>query len=156
MSLELDICDDQNALDVDKQMIRQTVEYVVKHFCLNPVTISLAIVDDRAIQELKGRYFGETFATDVISFDLRDAANGAVETDSLDCEVVVNAQRAQRQAREKRTDPQAELNLYIMHGLLHQLGFDDATTEQSQVMHQKEDELLEQLGLGKVYSGKGS
>ena len=75
MSLELELCDDQNRLDVDKQMIRQTVEYVVKHFCLNPVAISLAIVDDRAIQELEDRYFGEAFATDVISFDLLGAAN---------------------------------------------------------------------------------
>ena len=98
-NIQLDICDKQDALDIDHQMIQQTVEFVANHFSLTSVAISLAIIDDEEIQELKGRYFGEYYATDVISFDLSESGEG------LDCEVVVNAQRAKRLADEKNIDP---------------------------------------------------
>lgn len=152
--MELDICNNQNELDVDLSMIRRTVEYVVDYFKVANATVSLAIVADEEIQELKGRYFGEFYATDVISFNLQDTEKEKEEQACLDCEVVINAQRAKREADEKGCDPQAELNLYLVHGLLHQLGYDDATQEKSLVMHEKEDELLQKMGLGKVYSGK--
>ena len=154
--LKLDMSDEQSLLEVDQPMLRRTVEFVVDHFALSSATISLAIVDDDTIQELKGRYFGQCVVTDVISFNLLSVVSGEDEKEALDSEVVVNAKQAKREADEKQTDPQAELNLYVVHGLLHPLGFDDATEAQSKVMHQKEDELLEQLGLGKVFSGRNS
>ncbi len=48
----------------------------------------------------------------------------------------------------------AELALYVTHGLLHQLGFDDATPEQAQKMHQAEDEILQHMGFGVVYNSR--
>jgi len=125
--LKLDMSDEQSLLDVDQPMLRRTVEYVVDHFVLSSATISLAIVDDDTIEELKGRYFGQFVVTDVISFNLLSVVSGEDAKDALDCEVVVNVQQAKREADAKHTDPQAELNLYVVHGLLHQLGFDDAT-----------------------------
>ena len=116
--MELDICNNQSELDVDPSKVRRTVECVIEHFKLESATVSLAIVADEEIQELKGRYFGEFYATDVISFNLRDTIENKSVPACLDCEVVVNAQRAKREADEKGTDPQAEFNLYFLHGLL--------------------------------------
>ncbi len=41
--------------------------------------------------------------------------------------------------------------LYITHGLLHVLGYDDSSPAKFRRMHKREDELLEALGIGKVY-----
>ena len=154
-TFELEICDEQDVLDVDQQMLRQTITHVLDHFAVASATLSLAIVDDQAIRQLKSRYFGEAVVTDVISFNLQENISPVGAPLSLDCEVIVNAQRACLEATEKQTNPQAELNLYVVHGLLHQLGYNDDTVEAAAVMHEKEDELLTAMGLGQVYSGKG-
>ena len=44
-----------------------------------------------------------------------------------------------------------ELLLYVVHGTLHLLGFDDQRPEDARAMHKKEDQLLSELGHGFVY-----
>ena len=129
----------------DRTRLTEFVEYVLKSEQAATGTVSLAIVGDEDICRLKEKYFGTAVVTDVISFDLRDNADGPP-----DCEVVVNAQRAELVARQNGTDRFAELSLYVIHGLLHQLGYDDKTQQDSQRMHLREDELLSELGFGKV------
>jgi len=46
-------------------------------------------------------------------------------------ELVVNGEMAVRQALLRKHSSQAELALYITHGLLHNLGFDDAAEDQA-------------------------
>ena len=170
--IEIGISDNQDTLEIDQAKLRRTVEYVLGQICGNgsvggnestggnessagnaPTAVSLAIVDDGKISKLKEQYFGAAEVTDVISFDLRDNIKG--EREFPDCEIVVNAQCAAREASRRSGDPQAELNLYVVHGLLHQLGYDDQTDRQAEIMHKKEDQLLEELGFGTVYGGTG-
>ena len=158
--IEISISDNQDALEIDREKLIRTAEYVLEQICGNEslaegesAAVSLAIVDDEAISKIKERYFGAAEVTDVISFDLRDNTKG--EQELPDCEIVVNAQCAVREAGRQGVDQQAELNLYVVHGLLHQLGYDDQTERQSKIMHKKEDQLLEELGFGKVYGGTG-
>jgi len=129
----------------DRTRLAEIVEYVLKSQDKASGTISVAIIDDEDICRLKEKYFGTPGVTDVISFDLRDNSDGPP-----DCEVVVNAQRAQQIAEQNGTDRFAELSLYVIHGLLHQLGYDDKTQHDSQLMHQREAELLSKLGFEKV------
>ena len=149
---EIDICNQQQAVDVDEDSLRRTVTHVLEVMQVSAASVSVAVVDNAAIRRLKAEYFQMDVVTDVISFDLADDAGAA--TGRLDCEVVVNGQRAAEEAAPPRSPP-AELNLYLVHGLLHQLGYDDRTTEMAAVMHEKEDQLLDELGFGRIYSGKG-
>ena len=59
---------------------------------------------------------------------------------------------AVRQANLRGHASQAELALYITHGLLHNLGFDDSTDSKARKMHDTEDNILQQLGYGFVYN----
>ena len=66
--------------------------------------------------------------------------------------MVVNGEMAVREAKLRGHSSEAELALYITHGLLHNLGFDDSTQSQARKMHDTEDEILQQLGYGLVYN----
>ena len=66
-------------------------------------------------------------------------------------DIIVNAQKAKLEAKKRGHSPQAELALYIIHALLHNLGFDDNTAKKAKLMHQTEDEILQQQDFGKVY-----
>lgn len=84
--------------------------------------------------------------TDVLSFDLRSRSDEPLCADLVVCYDV-----ALRQAQKRKHEPRLELLLYCLHGLLHMLGYDDLSPTEHQLMHQREDELLQQVGLPAVY-----
>jgi len=110
--------------------------------------ISIAIVDDLRIEELNGRFLNHKTTTDCLSFDLSDGDHSA----SRMFELIINGEMAARQADLRGHSSEAELALYITHGLLHNFGFDDATPDQARKMHEAENKILQQLGYGSVYN----
>jgi len=110
--------------------------------------VSIVVVDDIRIKELNGRFLNNKRTTDCLSFDLSDSNHSV----SRMFELVVNGEMATRQADLRGHSSEAELALYITHGLLHNFGFNDATPEQARKMHEAEDKILQQLGYGSVYN----
>ena len=132
---------------VDRQKLETLVETICDRFDLSGATVSVGVVDDAEIAELNQKFLKHARTTDCLSFDLSEAQGPRV------LDVIVNGQMAIRQAGRRGHSGEAELALYVTHGLLHQLGFDDATPEQARKMHETEDEILQHLGYGIVYNG---
>jgi len=109
--------------------------------------ISIAIVDDNEIRKLNREFLNSKAATDCLSFDLSGDEKGLKIFD-----LVVNGEMAVRQANLLGHSSKAELALYITHGLLHNLGFDDSAQNQARKMHETEDEILQEFGYGIVYN----
>jgi len=122
---------------------------ICKRFDLTGATIGVGIVGDAQISELNEQFLSHTGTTDCLSFDLSDAQ--AAE-DGRVLDLIVNGQMAARQAETRGHSAAAELALYVTHGLLHQLGFDDMTPEEARKMHATEDEILQHFGYGVVYN----
>jgi len=137
-------------MPVDPSRLETLVQTICDRFELSDATVSVGVVDDAEITELNERFLGHEGTTDSLSFDLSDdqTVSGARVLD-----LIVNGQMAVRQAAQRGHSGEAELALYVTHGLLHQLGFDDATAEQARKMHETEDEILQHLGYGLVYNG---
>lgn len=116
--------------------------------------ISIAIVDDKRMRELNRRFLNRKSNTDCLSFDLSDeqAEDSTPKSRLRTLELIVNGQKALKQADLRGHSAEAELALYITHGLLHQFGYDDTTETQAVKMHRKEDEILQQFGYGSVYN----
>ena len=81
--------------------------------------LSVALVADRAIRRLHRDHSGLDTPTDVLSFPLDGSPGGMLG------EVVASAETARREARSRGHAPGDELLLYVVHGVLHLLGFDD-------------------------------
>ena len=139
-------------IDISPPEIKKLVKAVCNRFAgpeprNTGYEVSIAIVDDNEIRELNSRFLNRRASTDCLSFDLSGDEKGPKIFD-----LVVNGQMAVRQANLRGHSSRAELALYITHGLLHNLGFDDSTQSRAQKMHQAEDEILQQLGYGLVYN----
>jgi probable rRNA maturation factor len=132
----------------DEAAIGALTRHICERFGAAQATVSIAIVDDAEISRLNEQFLGHEGTTDCLSFDLSDAEQR--DTGKV-FDLVVNGALAVREAERRGHSAQAELALYIAHALLHNLGFDDATTEQAQIMHRTEDEILQHLGYGLVY-----
>ncbi len=60
-------------------------------------------------------------------------------------EIVISADRAVEEARRRRLDPRRELLLYAVHGMLHLVGYDDATPAARARMRRREAEVLRNI-----------
>lgn len=141
-------------IDVCLPKLEKLVKAVCNRFTRNDVgdtryEISIAIVDDAEIRKVNRQFLNRKTAADCLSFDLSD---DDTEGTPKSFELVVNAEIAVKEANLRGHSSEAELALYITHGLLHNLGFDDSEPEQTGKMHHTEDEILQQLGYGLVYN----
>lgn len=140
MSIEIANC--QRELRVPRKKIAELVGDVLSARGLPDAGVSVAIVDSRAIRALNRSFLGRDRATDVIAFPLSDSTNP--EADLLLGEIVVSAQRACHTAAWRKGSAQAELLLYVVHGLLHLLGMTDDTATQAALMHSEALRILRQ------------
>jgi probable rRNA maturation factor len=150
----------RNHNDTEIKKIRELTKYICGIFNIKNAQISISIVNDSQMVELNQTVLGKNTKTDVISFDLSDDIdpenhkndNIANKNESEKVfDITINADRAEREARKRGHSQIAELALYLTHGLLHNLGCNDDTPQNSRKMHQKEDDILQQAGFGIVY-----
>ena len=146
MGLKINFSIEYEAHQVDVEKLDALVLCICKLFAIEDAQISIAIVDDEQIHDVNNRFLGHDYPTDVISFDLSDESGGIKIFD-----IIVNAQLGFAKAGELGHAGIAELALYICHGMLHNLGYDDGEAEKAEKMHEKEDEILQNLGYGVVY-----
>ena len=136
-------------VEFDRGRLRAMLVGVCQRFACDEAVITAAILDDGAICELNSKFLASRTVTDVISFDT--SRNNHRQFD-----LAVNAQKALRQARDRGHKAEAELALYVLHGLLHNLGFDDKDSAGAEKMHRTEDDILQEYGYGVVYGSECS
>ena len=110
--------------------------------------VSIAVVDDAAIAALNAQHLNRSEPTDVLAFPMSQEAP-AIHDEALAeagpnvlGDVVVSAERAIAYCHAHGGDPLEELSLYLVHGLLHLLGYDDVTEPECTRMRERERELL--------------
>ncbi|VAX42159.1 hypothetical protein MNBD_PLANCTO03-1432, partial [hydrothermal vent metagenome] len=74
------------------------------------------------------------------------------EGQPLDVDLLLCVDEARRQAEARGFTIERELLLYLVHGVLHCLGYDDHTEADAARMHAEEDRLLEAAGVGATYA----
>jgi probable rRNA maturation factor len=136
------IANQQEAVQIDRKRLREIVAAVVDGEGNTDSEISLAFVDNPTIHRLNQRYLQHDEPTDVLSFPLSDPS-----AKRLSGELVIGAEVAKAQADERGHDVQAELALYVIHGLLHLCGYDDKSDAAKRRMRERERHYLRQLGL---------
>jgi probable rRNA maturation factor len=101
--------------------------------------LSVLLTDDEAIRTLNRKYRRQDKATDVLSFPAVDTA------DALAGDLVVSLETALRQAQERGHTLEMEIQVLLLHGLLHLAGYDHERDDGA--MRRKERRLRRELGL---------
>jgi len=129
-----------------KQKYKKLIKSICQRFKVKNASISIVVVDNSHIRQINKKFLNRKTTTDVIAFDLTDKCESRKTF-----ELIVNAQKAKSESAKRGHRPEAELALYITHGLLHNLGFDDLNPKDAQKMHRMEDQILQKEGFGRVY-----
>jgi len=140
--IRVSIASPQERVPVDRGRMREVVRTVLNGEGAGDAEISLAFVDNPTIHRLNRQFLNHDEATDVLSFPL-----GEPNARKLAGELVIGADVAREQADSRGHDVQAELALYVIHGLLHLCGYDDKSPESTAEIRKRERHYLRQLGL---------
>jgi probable rRNA maturation factor len=129
----------QARLKIDKRLLKKVVRTILEDAGIESGEISVAVVDDRTIAKIHAEFLDDDSPTDVISFVL-DSSPGYLEG-----EVVASADTAIASAPKYKWPPERELLLYIIHGVLHLVGYDDTTPKARAKMRRMERKYLSVL-----------
>jgi probable rRNA maturation factor len=146
----------QRAVRIDRRRLTRLARSVLSREGVARAEISVAIVDDAQIHVINRQFLNHDCPTDVISF-LLDGGGSATARRigrrgagiSIGGEIVISAETARRSARDYRTTPARELELYLVHGLLHLCGYDDLSPSEKRLMRRREAEALREWHVAK-------
>jgi len=134
----------QDALKIDGDQIEHLVQTFLSWKAVECDEVSIHIVDTAKITHLHELYFSDPTPTDCISFPI-DAPEEKGNTYKILGEVFVCAEVAQNYAQKHQLSPHKEVSLYIIHGLLHLLGYDDQDQTSEPMMRDEEKSALHYL-----------
>ncbi len=112
-------------------------------------SVRAKVVNDQQMADAHQRFSGIPGTTDVLTFDLNEEDDS--DTKALDTDLIICFDEAARQAHSHNHSTEHELLLYIIHGTLHCLGYNDHTPEDYNAMHTREDQLLTSAGIGPLF-----
>jgi probable rRNA maturation factor len=120
----------QRAVKIDVEQLQRFGERALA-LCESLATVAridVVLISDRRMSALHRRFLKMTGPTDVITFQ-----HG---------EIFISAEMARRQARTFGKSPIEEIQLYLVHGLLHLGGFDDKTTSAARAMRRTQEKIV--------------
>ena len=131
-------------LPIKPSHVRQAVRLAAGERFAAPA-LDLIFLDDPAIRELNRRFLGRDRATDVIAFDYTHDPLGSSDEPDPAGEVFISVDRAIAEARRRRLPLQRELLLYVVHGVLHLVGYDDRRAADARRMRREQLRLIRHL-----------
>jgi probable rRNA maturation factor len=132
----------------DEGDLRRVVAHALAAEGVNrEVAVDVVVVDDATIHDLNRRFLDHDEPTDVITFALDgddgDGGSGFVTPGPRQLgEIYISCERAAAQSAEWGNTPEAEVRFLAVHGVLHLLGWDDATAEDRERMLARQAAIL--------------
>jgi probable rRNA maturation factor len=166
---------DQKALTtIDTDRLLETVRDIRKLLGYETYDVSLLLVDDEEMKDTNSRTRGVNAPTDILSFPFTEAAEPgtlmepefdipdyyALGDMMLDVPYVIRRCQEDQQdqgddevergvsgAMANVYDPEDRINMLLVHGMLHLVGYDHEEDDEYEIMVSKEEEILKRLGM---------
>ncbi len=119
------------------------------------VEVSVHTVDSEGISRRNAEAFGVDQPTDVVSFPLEDLEAGTAPTVDPAAppltlgDVFIAPDVVSERAARHGFDPDSEMALMTVHGVLHLMGYDHGTDTEAEVMEAVETRILSNHGFGR-------
>lgn len=138
--MNITITNTQTDLPIDEKQARTIVREALLLMNVECMEISFQFVSKKDITTLHADFFDDPTPTDCITFPIDPPG-----PDALLGEVFVCPKTAIEYVANQGGNVEEETILYICHGILHLLGFDDIDDKDRQEMRKNESFLIENL-----------
>ena len=130
---------DQQVVSPNVKISKEIISSVLKGEGKTVADILVIYTIDQTLSDLKKNFFNKDHLTDVIAFRMN-----AYEEVKVEGEIYISIPRVKINAREYGQSFSKELARIIIHGILHLLNYDDATSNEKIKMTEKEDYYLKE------------
>ncbi len=141
-----------------RKLISDCILTALKHGQFDiPAEVNVLLLNNVKIRKLNKEHRDIDSSTDVLSFPMNEFKDGAYEFSDSDKDpdtgavmlgdIAISLEKADEQAREYGHTFEREVAFLATHGLFHLLGYDHENG--SELMFEKQEEVLKELGLGK-------
>ena len=137
---KVEVVNSQKYVRISDNKIAAIAEYVIGKEKPKARNLSILVCDDRRIRDLHKKYLKKDSATDVISFGM--PARHAKSEDAHLGDVVVSAQTAKRVCKSFGQTAKDEVLRYVVHGILHLVGYDDHSKKDYELMFRTQEKHL--------------
>lgn len=141
---------------IDSAAIRAAIEATLRRLNVNEAGLTVVLTTDEHVRALNAQYRGFDEPTDVLSFaaqeNLPDAPSLALPEEAQAefrhylGDLVIAYPYSARQAARYGNSVIAELQLLVVHGVLHLLGYDHDDEVSERAMEALQEEILAQFG----------
>jgi probable rRNA maturation factor len=129
----------------DRKLLEKAIAAGLEELPDREYAVEVVYANDAAMKRLNSQFHGKKAVTDVLAFPAHQELPGE---GYLLGEVIVNRDEAVRRSGEGGGVSQ-ELLRYVVHGVLHMVGHDDATPKLSERMWQRQEQIVAMVS-GKV------
>jgi probable rRNA maturation factor len=132
----------QRKIVVDCKRLRGVADCVLESLGFEDAELSVLLVSNRRIAQLNRDYRGHDRPTDVLAFSQWEGGADGFNPAWLG-DVVISAETAEEQAEREGAPLNHELDLLLVHGILHLIGYDHTRgSEEAAEMRRKQRQLL--------------
>lgn len=141
MYIELTDLTNSNA---DTNRIKSLADFSLRSLGIHPESeLSISLVDMEEMSSLHMRWLDESGPTDVLSFPMDELKpNSSSDGPGILGDIVLCPEYAKKQAVEIGHSLQDELEVLVVHGVLHLLGFDHRENDEKTMMFSRQNEIL--------------
>ena len=144
--VEVVVVDRQTVLTLPTERLIHLARATLQSRRVSHALVTIYLVDDPQSQALNRRLLNHDWPTDVITSVIAEAELDADAPQPIEAELIISTETAVRQAPEHGATAWDEVGRYVVHGLLHLLGHDDAHEEDAQRMRLEETRMLRAAG----------
>lgn len=140
----------QNEADfhVNKARLIAAAEMALSLYCdVDDAELTIVITDDEQVKQLNQQFRDVDAPTDILSFPASQPEFDLPMESLYLGDLIVAYPYASKQAEREGHTLQDSLDLLIVHGTLHLLGYDHDTPENRAIMWKKQAHCLEKLGI---------
>lgn len=151
--MHISIYNRQKDLPLSSSQAKKILACLLDHLNIETDEISIHFVSTKKICELHDQFFNDPSSTDCITLPI-DPPDQKSDSYHILGEVFVCPRTAIEYAKKKNLDPYLETTLYMIHGVLHLIGYDDMTPQDKRKMRRKEKECLSAVSSFSLQSSK--
>jgi len=130
---------------INEALIRRTAALLLALTGLPDAELSILLVDDKQIAELNRSWRQKNGPTNVLAFSLTEGDDSAMALNLLG-DIVISVETASREAEKDGLSLHARMQVLLVHGFLHLIGYDHEKSDFEAVrMYDKEKVLLQEL-----------
>lgn len=105
----------------------------------------MKLCNNRIIQKFNKKYLHHDYPTDVLAFPSEIDGHEDSKSSLYIGDCLVSVEMAIERSKEFRWTADEELMLYIIHGILHLLGYRDKKVEDTEIMDRKQKEYMDAI-----------